>query len=890
MSDQATEHSDGMVLSNPPPRSRRRGAISSECVQAVLPSASITKVVVPKTEQQRQDLKDALQNSLLFSDIHDEDLNSLVEAFTPERCSYGTCIMRQGDNGDKFYIVARGTCDVLISKDGGMPCTVYTVSEYGGFGELALMYDAPRAATVVARSDCELWSLDRRTFQTVLMVAITNRRRQYQNFLASVPILAKVTWEERAKIADVMEAKWFEDGEFIIEQGEEGDRIYFIEVGEAIATKSFAPGQGARQVMSYTKGDYFGELALIRNEPRAANVVARGRCKVCAIDKPSFVRLLGPCLEIMNRQIDFYEMHECTDMEDLTIDEFDLNESIQDSRSCFKGSCAGLPPQNKRRGAVSATPAISNRLSRHNIPSFPKSSGASGRLQAALRCIILFAHLEQDELDSVVDAFFEVKKQQGETIITQGEDGDNFYIVDAGECEVYITGKSGRRLVCVAAQGDSFGELALMYNCPRAATVVARNDVVLFALSHEVFTLILRSSAQDRRAQYDSFLQRVPILQGLTAEERGKIADVLVQTSFKDGEVIIQERDTQANTFYIQFQGEAVAIKTSSQSGGSKLVMHYAPGDYYGEMALIKNIPRSASVIAKGECKVLSIDRHAFTRLLGPCAEILSRQMDQYQTELPDAAHADGLAHAAADAPGAALAGVSYGAQGGAVDPHLFLSMQQLLGDAQRRRRASRSAHGGADSAWRVTAHGAAQDGASVLGVHPKRAGANSRLQAAVRRSAVLAHLEQDELDSVVDAFFEVKKQQGETIITQGEDGDNFYIVDAGECEVYITGKSGRRLVCVAAQGDSFGELALMYNCPRAATVVARNDVVLFALSHEVFTLILRSSAQDRRAQYDSFLQRVPILQGLTAEERGKIADVLVQTSFKDGEVIIQEL
>ena len=177
-----------------------------------------------------------------------------------------------------------------------------------------------------------------------------------------------------------------------------------------------------------------------------------------------------------------------------------------------------------------------------------------------------------------------------------------------------------------------------------------------------------------------------------------------------------------------------------------------------------------------------------------------------------------------------------------------------------------------------------------MLGVHPKRAGANSRLQAAVRRSAVLAHLEQDELDSVVDAFFEVKKQQGETIITQGEDGDNFYIVDAGECEVYITGKSGRRLVCVAAQGDSFGELALMYNCPRAATVVARNDVVLFALSHEVFTLILRSSAQDRRAQYDSFLQRVPILQGLTAEERGKIADVLVQTSFKDGEVIIQEL
>jgi CRP-like cAMP-binding protein len=543
------------------PRTRRRGAISSESIHAVLPSASITKVVVPKTAQQKQDLKDALQNSLLFSDIHDEDLNSLVEAFTPERCSSGTCIMRQGDNGDKFYIVAKGTCDVLISKDGGLPSTVYTVSDYGGFGELALMYDAPRAATVVSRCECELWSLDRRTFQTVLMVAITNRRRQYQNFLASVPILAKLTWEERAKIADVMEAKWFEDGEFIIEQGEEGDRIYFIEVGEASATKSFAPGQAARHVMSYSKGDYFGELALIRNEPRAANVVARGRCKVCAIDKPSFVRLLGPCLEIMNRQIDFYEMHECAEMDELTIDEFDLNEPLA------HGQASSLPPPNKRRGAVSATPPIANGLHRHNVPSFPKSSGASGRLQAALRSIILFAHLEQDELDSVVDAFFEVKKKQGETIITQGEDGDNFYIVDAGECEVRITGEGGGRLVCVARQGDSFGELALMYNCPRAATVTARSDVVLFALSHEVFTLILRSSAQDRRAQYDSFLQRVPILQGLTAEERGKMADVLVQTSFKDGEVIIQERDTQANTFYIQFQGDTAAHAAARKSG-----------------------------------------------------------------------------------------------------------------------------------------------------------------------------------------------------------------------------------------------------------------------------------------------------------------------------------
>lgn len=74
-----------------------------------------------------------------------------------------------------------------------------------------------------------------------------------------------------------------------------------------MATRSAGPGQPPRIVMSYSKGDYFGELALLRNEPRAASVSAKGRCKICAIDKHAFVRLLGPCLAIMQRKIDSYE-------------------------------------------------------------------------------------------------------------------------------------------------------------------------------------------------------------------------------------------------------------------------------------------------------------------------------------------------------------------------------------------------------------------------------------------------------------------------------------------------------------------------------------------------------------------------------------------------------
>lgn len=108
---------------------------------------------------------------------------------------------------------------------------------------------------------------------------------------------------ERCKLVEAFKEGTFAAGEFIIRQGEEGDTFYFIEKGEARATKVPAEGGEEEELMKYTVGDYFGERALIKNEPRAANVQAVTDCHVVTLDRHSFKRLLGPLEDILSRKV-----------------------------------------------------------------------------------------------------------------------------------------------------------------------------------------------------------------------------------------------------------------------------------------------------------------------------------------------------------------------------------------------------------------------------------------------------------------------------------------------------------------------------------------------------------------------------------------------------------
>ncbi len=296
-------------------RRNRRVSVSSESIDPNKLKEDLANVkIIPKSDEVMQQLFHVVSRSpMLRRMLGPEERTLIIKAFDgPIIKQPDEFIIQQGEEGETFYLIESGTVNVYVKRVLDDEAHVHTYHDGDTFGQLALMYNAPRAATCKAATEVKLWTLDRHAFKAIITGAVLRKREMYMAFLAHVPILQTLGQTERLTLADALTEEKYEAGASVCDEGDVGNDFYIILDGMAeVYQKNTVTGTlSPRMIATLTRGDYFGEIALLTNKPRQATVKAvNGILKVLVIDRSTFTRVFGSMEAILKRNMETYERY-----------------------------------------------------------------------------------------------------------------------------------------------------------------------------------------------------------------------------------------------------------------------------------------------------------------------------------------------------------------------------------------------------------------------------------------------------------------------------------------------------------------------------------------------------------------------------------------------------
>ena len=263
------------------------------------------------------------------------------------------------------------------------------------------------------------------------------------------------------------------------------------------------------------------------------------------------------------------------------------------------------------------------------IKQIPKDESTFAALEATTRKVDLFSFLADDQRKELVGAMFKKEYGDKDVIIREGDAPDNFYIIESGRCKVFKKKGDKDIQVAVLSAGQYFGELALISGNARAASVVADGEkTICWAIDQTTYLGLLKEQHGQKRMKYRALLRNVQFLSVLQDYEILLVADALQPVFPKEGEIVVKQGDN-GDEFFIILDGECI-VRKRFENGEEKEVARLKTGAYFGELALMQNTPRAATIVAGKYCKLVKLDRTSFGRLLGPCSQIFKENMKLY--------------------------------------------------------------------------------------------------------------------------------------------------------------------------------------------------------------------------------------------------------------------
>lgn len=251
-----------------------------------------------KSEEDRNFIESKVKDNFIFSGIGGSELVNLLNAFELCNAPDGENIITEGEVGDYFYILQKGSVEFLVK--GGV---VGKAPEGSSFGDLALLYDCPRAATCKAVGDCQLWRVEQRAFRQILANSTLNKDKAVLDTLKKVPFLKDLEIEYLNKMANSVETKEFKKGTKLINKGDVGLEFYVLKSG-TVLIEDIEVGGTKFDDQKLGPGAYFGERAIVKEEPRVANISATTDVTVLSLSRERFLEVLGPLEKLVMKTND----------------------------------------------------------------------------------------------------------------------------------------------------------------------------------------------------------------------------------------------------------------------------------------------------------------------------------------------------------------------------------------------------------------------------------------------------------------------------------------------------------------------------------------------------------------------------------------------------------
>jgi len=532
------------------------------------------------------------------------------------------------------------------------------------------------------------------------------------------------------------------------------------------------------------------------------------------------------------------------------------------------GDRKGADKRIGNRAAGDAAGDVEEHLVEHKRP---RAKGKETRklIKAAMKQDRVCALLEEPEIEAILETMEYFEFRSNEFIVQQGKSGTTFFVTQKGSCEVSVNG----HIMNTLPHGKAFGGLALLYNCPRTATVKAIEECGVWGANGGTFHKVLQENAQKHYAENRKFLDSIRMFDGLTNKQKDRVGEAFFAEVFETGVRVVTEGDSMTAIYFVKKGDLAVyqggKVNADGALAGAKELMKIGPGDCFGERALVNQQTQDNTVVSSSKCECLCVSVNELKEVLGnDIGAMLERNFillglkksplfSQFSsTQLSEVVKAvvikdypnnakieDGLRFVIVidgkisgqtkESPVTLERGQSY--EEGSVISNAKTQEKSELREvkvAQKARLGVLTKEGLASALKEL--------GLSAIG-SAEEASDYTRKMVLAKKVHIFRHLSQEQTNKLVKAFVLQRYRKGAHVIKQGEVGSSFFVIASGEVTVLIDGKTIRTL----GKNAYFGERALLFDEPRTATVeVSSNEAELWSIEKSTFSQIVKGNMQ----------------------------------------------